>query len=78
MIVIIDVNIEVIKFKISLEEKVGSLVIGIDLGFENFEMEVKLRSSVLESNFGVRFDELQIEFKEVNLKYDQYEQYLMV
>lgn len=58
MIVIIDVNIEVIKFKISLEEKVGSLVIGIDLGFENFEMEVKLRSSVLESNFGVRFDEL--------------------
>lgn len=76
MTAITDVNTEVTKFKTSLEEKVGSLATGIDLGLENLETEAKLRSSALESNFGARFDELQIEFKEVNSKYDQYEQHL--
>jgi len=76
MTAITDVNTQVTNFKTSLEEKVGSLATGIDLGLENLETEVKLRSSALESNFGARFDELQIEFKEVDSKYDQYEQHL--
>lgn len=76
MTAITDVNTEVINFKTNLEEKVGSLATGIDLGLENLETEAKLRSSALESNFCVRFDQLQIEFKAVNLKYDQYEQHI--
>lgn len=76
MTAITDVNTEVINFKTNLEEKVGSLATGIDLGLENLETEAKLRSSALESNFCARFDQLQIEFKAVNLKYDQYEQHI--
>lgn len=76
MTAITDVNTEVINFKTNLEEKVGSLATGIDLGLENLETEAKLRSSALESNFCARFDQLQIEFKAVNSKYDQYEQHI--
>lgn len=76
MTAITDVNTEVINFKTNLEEKVGSLATGIDLGLENLETEAKLRSSALESYFCARFDQLQIEFKAVNSKYDQYEQHI--
>lgn len=76
MTAITDVSTEVINFKTNLEEKVGSLATGIDLGLENLETEAKLRSSALESNFCARFDQLQIEFKAVNSKYDQYEQHI--
>ena len=76
MTAITDVNTEVTNFKTSMEEKVGSLATGIDLGLENLETQAKLRSSALESDFGARFDELQTEFKEINSKYDQYEQHI--
>ena len=67
------VNTEVTNFKTNMEEKVGSLARGIDLGLENLETEAKLRSSALESNFCARFDQLQIEFHKVSSRYDQYE-----
>jgi len=76
MTAITDVNTEVTNFKTSMEEKVGSLATGIDLGLENLETQAKLRSSALESDFGARFDELQTKFKEINSKYDQYEQHI--
>lgn len=76
MSTITGINAEVTNLKTSLEEKVGSLASGIDLGLDKLETEAKLRNSALESNVCTRFDQLQIEFKEVNSRYDQYEQHI--
>lgn len=76
MSAITDVNTEVTNLKTNMEEKVESLARGIDLGLENLETEAKLRSSALESNFCARFDLLQMEFHEVNARYEQYEEHI--
>ena len=60
----------------NIEEKVEILARGIGLGLQNLQTEAKLRSSALESNFCAWFDQLQIEFHEVNTRYDQYEQHI--
>lgn len=73
MSAITGVNTEVTNLNTNMEEKVGSLARGVNLGLENLETEAKLRNSALENNFSARFDQLQVELEEISSKYDQHE-----
>ena len=77
MIAITGVKEEVTSLKSTMEEKFESLESALDLRFETLETDAKLRSSVLEGSINTRFDQLEIEFKDVSSRYDKYEQDMM-